>query len=206
MTRGLVVPLTLGQIATRARYLAGEVQGHELDEFVRSPAVECPALFYRLAYPNGGTDPTAPDPAARWSNPGSTFVNITADCIGGASWCGGWDRKQPMRFAHLYSGSINTDSMLLDARGERRCFEPVDRPAPGLFVVCASGSPGHKVGHIGTIVSVPAEWDAKLRECWEAIGVVDVASRGAGVRANKRTTARGWFGTGALFVHSIMKP
>jgi hypothetical protein len=213
MTRGLVVPLTLAQIATRARYLAGEVQGPELDAFVRGPAVECPAIYYRLngdddGLPpyNGGTDPMAPDPADRWSKPGSTFVNITADCMAGAAWCGGFDRKQPVRFAHLYGGSINTNSMILDAQDQRRCFEPVERPAPGLFVVCASGSPGHKVGHIGTIVDVPAEWDAGLRECWEAVGVVDIASRGAGVRANKRTTARGWFGTGALFVQGIMQP
>jgi hypothetical protein len=205
MTRGLVLPLTLQQTVNRALYLAGEVDRSALDEHVREPLPWCATGYYRLAYPNGGEDPSAPDPFARWSEPGKTFVNVTGDCVAGASWCGGWDRKQPVRFAHLYDGSINTNSMLMDARGPRICFRTFDYPQPGAMVVCASGTPGHKVGHVGTIVGYKlAEWDPTIRACWEAIEVVDIAGRAG--RANRRTTGIGWRGTGAMFVRSIMQP
>lgn len=65
-----------------------------------------------------------------------------------------------------------------------------------------SGSRGHRVGHLGGIIAVPAEWDATKLERWAAIEVVDVAARTG--RANSRTTAAGWFNTGALFVRSVM--
>lgn len=204
------MPLTPEQVVARALYLAGEVGADALDPYVRDPAPECPVIYYRLngdrdglpAY-NGGKDPTAPDPADRWSKPGSTFVNRTSDCMGGAAWCSGFDRLQEERFGHLYDGWINTNSMILDASGPRRCFVPLERPEPGCLVVCKSGSPGHKVGHVGVVVSVPAAWDPSSRACWEAISVVDVAARDG--RANRRTTGRGWFGTGALFVRSTMR-
>lgn len=188
--RGVVLALDADQRVQRARYLASD---------------ECVAGYYLLKEHNGGKDPTAPDPFDRWSKPGSTFVNRTADCIGGAAWCGGFDRYQPKRFAHIYDGWINTDSMLLDARGPSLCFTELGSPEPGCFVVCKSGSRGHKVGHIGTVVDVPAEWDPDERECWDALGVVDVASTGAGVRANTLRTGRGWFDTGAGFIVSKME-
>lgn len=192
MTRGKVLGLSLAQVATRARYLA-------------SP--ECVDGYYLLNDHNGGKDPTAADPFDRWSKPGSTFVNRTADCIGGAAWCGGFDRYQPVRFPY-YHGWINTDSMLLDVLGSRRCFEPLDRPTPGCFVVAPSGSPGHAIGHIGVVIDVPAEWDADVADCWRLVRVVDVASRGAGVRANKETTAIGWYTSRkqGAWVRSIMLP
>lgn len=199
--RGRVVPLTPAQVVARALYLAGELGADALDPYVRAPAPSCPVAAYRLEYPNGGVDPTAPHPFAAHGG------KLVADCIGGASWCGGWDRKQPVRFAHLYNGSINTNSMLLDAFGPRWCFETIIRPEPGCYVVCRSGSPGHRVGHIGVVVSVPAAWDPESRECWESVGVVDVAARRG--RANRRTTARGWFATrgqGGAFVRSRMQP
>jgi hypothetical protein len=208
--RGLVVPLTPEQVVKRALYLAGEVGADELDEYVRDPAPVCPTIYYRLngahdglGNYNGGKDPTAPDPADRWCKPGSTFVNVTSDCVGGAAWCSGFDRYQPVRFGHLYSGWINTNSMILDASQDKRCFVPLDRPEPGCLIVCKSGSPGHAVGHVGVVVDAPDEWDPSLRLCWESIGVVDVASRQG--RANRRTTGRGWYNTGALFLRSIMR-
>jgi len=191
VTRGLVLSMALEQVRDRALYLASD---------------RCVTGYYLLHEHNGGKDPTAPDPFDRWSKPGSSFVNITADCIGGAAWCGGFDRYQPKRFAHIYGGWINCDSMLLDARGPAKCFVELDRPEPGCFVVCASGSRGHKVGHIGTVVTVPAEWDKQIGECWAALGVVDVASTGAGNRANTLRTGRGWFDTNAAFVRSTMQP
>lgn len=205
--RGLVLPLTAKQRVQRALYLAELAEMSSLDPWAQrtgAPA-KCPDIFYLLKDHNGGKDPTAADPADRWSKDGSTFVNRTCDCIGGASWIGGWDRYEPIRFAHIYGGWINTDSMRMDAGGKEKCFVKLDAPELGCYVVCASGSPGHDVGHIGTVVGVPEGWNRKDRASWDALDVVDVASR-TPRRANMLTTGRGWFGADAWFTRSIMKP
>ncbi len=218
MTRGRVVSLTPEQVVTRALYLAGERTVHDLDDhvLVRTNTPEgCPTIYYRLTEHNGGTDPTAPDPASRWSEEDATGIShprITCDCMGGAAWCGGFDRYQPVRMRPSigYGGAFNTNSMILDITlsligNEVRSFESLRRPEPGSMIVCKSGSPGHTVGHVGTVVGYQlAEWDPTQRACWEAIEVVDVAGRKG--RANKRTTGIGWRGTGALFVRSLMTP
>lgn len=208
MTRGVVLPLTQQQRVQRMLYLAGLADVSTLDPHVRStPATptRCPDVYYLLKDHNGGKDPTAPDPADRWKKSGSDFENRTADCIGGASWCGGFDRYQPVRFAHIYSGWINTDSMRMDAGGAMKCFIRLAAPEPGCFVVFASGAGGHAVGHIGSVISVPARWNEKLRASWSELEVVDVASRSPRP-ANQLTTGLGWFGKDSWFVRSIMKP
>lgn len=189
--RGKVLGLSLDQVAARARYLASD---------------ECVAGYYLLKDYNGGKDPTAADPFDRWTKPGGKTVNRTADCIGGAAWCGGFDRYQPSRFAHIYSGWINTDSMIMDAKGPAKCFEVLGLPTPGCFVVAPSNSPGHTIGHIGVVIDVPAEWDPEVADCWKRLAVVDVASRGAGVRANRQTTGVGWHRSRrqGAFVRSLM--
>lgn len=197
--RGLVVPLTPEQVVTRALYLVGERTGADLDEHVRSAAATCPAATYKLKTYNGGKDPTAPDPFIRWVEGG--VRRVSADCIGAAAWCSGFDRFQPQRFG-FYAGWINTDSALMDARGPAECFVGLGRPEPGAMIVCRSGSRGHRVGHVGIVVSVPAEWDPADLGCWQALGVVDVAGRPG--RANMRTTGRGWFRAEAGFLRSIM--
>ncbi len=197
MTRGLVLGLSPEQVVARARHLGspGFVDG-----------------FYLLHEHNGGKDPTAPDPFDRWHKPGSEFTNITGDCIGGASWCGGWDRYQPERFAHLYDGWINTDSMIDDALGPARCFELLERPEPGAYVVAPTGAKGFEgCGHIGTITDVPAEWDHDTADCWHRLLIVDVAHRDPH-RANQPSTAAYWFNARhrpgavrhAIFARSIM--
>lgn len=189
-------------------YLAGLADVTTLDPHVRvTPATpkRCPEIYYLLKDHNGGKDPTAPDPADRWQKPDSQFVNRTADCIGGASWCGGFDRYQPVRFAHLYSGWINTDSMRMDADGPMKCFIRLSIPEPGCFVVFASGAGGHAVGHIGCVIATPPDFEAKERDSWKALEVVDVASRSPRP-ANQLTTGLGWFGKDSWFVRSIMKP
>lgn len=191
---------------------AMELDGHrdEARGYVVAYAdqIYCPAIYYLLTEHNGGKSPSSPDPADRWSNPGSTFINRTCDCSGGQSWAGGFDRFQPKRMHPSigYSGWFNTDSKIMDARGPQTCFMRLDRPEPGCIIVCKSGSPGHKIGHEGGVVSVPAEWDRRERECWQAIGVVDVAALGSGVRANTLRTGRGWYGTSAEFLRPIMQP
>lgn len=223
MTRGVVVQLTDQEIVNRALYLAGELTADHLDEHVQwwppstagyipPPAAHCEDIYYLLREHNGGKDPTARSPADHWSFPDHDFTNVTSDCVGGGAWCGGWDRYQPARFGHVpgYDGWINTDSALWDARGPRRCFVPADRPEPGSHVVCESGSLNHAIGHWGVVVKYGlAEWDPKVAECWHAIEVVNVAAyhgdKGQPARANRRTTGAGWFGTGAMFLRSIMK-
>lgn len=218
--RGRVIALTAAQRRDRMLYLAGEralsdIAGVDLTvppptgypvlslEVDKRP-IMCPAIYYRLNDYNGGKDPTARDCATRWRAPDSTTWNRTSDCIGGMSWAGGWDRYQPVRFQHIYGGWINTDSMRQDAAGPRRCFVRRDRPEPGCYVVFASGAGGHKVGHIGGVVDVPAEYAPSEREWWVALGVVDVAGREG--RANLRTTGLTWFRKDAWFIVPVMLP
>lgn len=227
-SRGLVVPLTPQQIVTRWRYLAGQVTIAALDDHVRTagaPSV-CPTIYYLLREHNGGKDPTAPDPADRWSTDaeleryardrasGRTaiappFENRTADCVACVAWGQGWDRYQPRRFAHIYDGWINTDSMREDAAGSAKCFRRVDRPEPGALVVYGSDPHHHThgvaVGHVGGIVGYRfAEWDPTIAECWAAIDVVDISSRGAGNRANLQRSGALWFAKDAWFLVSTM--
>jgi hypothetical protein len=208
MSRGLVLPLDARQRIKRALYLAQVSDSSILDKWITPPvSLKCPDIYYRLKDFNGGKDPRAPHPATVWYEKDVNGVNHerrTCDCIGGAAWIGGWDRYQPNRFSHLYGGWINTDSMLMDARGSKKCFVELPAPVPGCYVVCASGSPGHKVGHIGTVIDVPINWDASSRQSWESLKVVDVASRGSN-KVNGVTTGRGWYGTNAGFVVSVMK-
>ena len=201
-TRGTVIPLTPQQIVERAHFLASK---------------DCPDIYYRLEYPNGGSDPKTDDPAARWSNPGSAFVNRTADCIAGASWCGGWDRFQPERFAHIYEGHINCDSMRMDINGPGKCFERLERPIPGCMVVYGSVDYDHdghrdRVGHIGTVVGVPSKWNEHDIKSWTALIVVDIASRSP-ARANQMRDGIPWYGhdrygvpKDSYFVRSKMVP
>lgn len=213
----MVLALSAEERRNRMLYLAGEItldqvkdvaplsdvpSGYAAD--VRLGSQKCPAIYYLLKDHNGGKNPLAPDPADRWRKPGSTFVNITSDCIGGQAWCGGFDRFQEKRFAHIYGGWINTDSMRQDAGGPKKCFHRLERPEPGCFVVFASGSGGHKIGHIGGVVDVPAEYAPTEREWWDELGVVDVAARIG--RANKRTTGRTWYRTDAWFIVPTMQP
>lgn len=218
LTRGLVVPLTAAQRVKRALYLAGEATLSDLDQFVRKEGAPetCPVIYYRLEYPNGGVDPTAPDPAARWSKPGSKFVNITADCFAAAAWIGGFDRFQERRASHVWGGRLNCDSMLIDANEKGRCFVFIEHPEPGCMVAYESedydgDGDRDRVGHIGTVVSVPSIWDPTNRECWAQLGVVDIASRKG--RANCRTNGLTWFGRdrrgypkNSKFVRSVMRP
>lgn len=216
--RGAVVPLSDTQIVNRWLYLAGLRKIDDLDPYVRTDGAPqiCPALYYLLHDHNGGKDPTAPDPADRWSNPGSTFVNRTADCVAGALWGVGADRCQPQRAGHIpcYQGWLNTDSMRWEARQVGRCFRIVPRPEPGTIVVYGS-DPEHRthgvtIGHCGGITAYHlAEWSAEDPACWDAIEVVNIAAyreHGTPVQANRMTTGRLWHGKDALFLRSIMQP
>lgn len=195
--RGIVLGLSLEQTAARAKQLGDP-------SFV--------AGYYRMDHA-GGSDPTAPDPFARWQFPDKNGVMhgaITAECIAGAAWSGGWDRFQPVRFAHLYDGSINCNSMLLDANGPAKCFVIEPEPIEGCYVVAPTGVPGfEECGHILTMHTVPARrWDIDDITCWRGVLGTDIASRGSS-RANTTHDITWWFAArhhGAKFVRSIMQP
>lgn len=208
--RGLVLPITAQQRVQRALYLAKLADIDSLDMWVRKQGApqRCLDLYYLLKDHNGGKDPTAPHCADVWHETDAKGVKHerrTSDCIGAASWIGGWDRYQPIRFAHIYDGWINTDSMRKDASGPAKCFQRIDAPVSGCYVVAGSGSPGHKIGHIGTVVGNCVGFDRKQRASWERLEVVDVASRGARP-ANQLTTGLGWYGCDAWFIVPVMKP
>lgn len=194
MTRGLVLGLELADVASRAKALGDH-------SFIDG--------YYLLHEHNGGKDPTAADPFDRWTTPGHDFVNRTGDCIGGASWCGGFDRYQPTRFP-LYDGWINTDSMIDDATGKAVCFVQLAAPVPGCFLVAKTGAPGFEhCGHIATIHTVPdAAWDVDDLALWKLLAGTDVAMR-TPQRANQPCVAAWWFKArhaGAIFCRSIMTP
>lgn len=207
--RGLVVPLIGSERLIRMLYLAGKVGIDALDGFVRkdNAPMKCPDIFYLLKRYNGGKDPTAPDPADRWSTPGSSFVNRTCDCIGGMAWAGGWDRYQPDRFSHIYDGWINTDSMRMDAGNRAKCFKRISSPEEGCYVVYGS-DPQKKthrvpVGHIGGVVKLPSGLDLKDKNWWKELQVVDIASRSP-KPANRLTTGLGWHGKDPWFIVPTM--
>lgn len=214
-----MLPLTSAQVVTRWMYLGGLRKLVDLDEYVRkdgAPPV-CPPLYYLLHDHNGGKDPTAPDPADRWSTPGSTFVNRTADCVSAIAWGGGWDRYQPERAGHIpgYEGWLNTDSIRWEAANAQKCFKRVPLPEPGAIIVYGSDPGKHThgvpIGHCGGITAYHgSRWDPNVIACWNLIEVVNIASYrthdGTPAQANRLTTGASWFGRDAWFIKPIMQP
>lgn len=172
MTSGKLIPLSLDERAARLEWL----YRHEL-------AANRPALYSLKAGETGGRDPEAKLPFSLCDD-----GRLRADCTGVALWGQGIDRYQPRRFAPLYGGWINTDSMLIDAIGawavtgagntepRQAVFrEIVGPPRPGhLIVYSALYDRGFKlagsIGHVMTVVAV----DPSLME-WP--GLVAAAER-----------------------------
>lgn len=209
LKRGVVLGLMGSQRLARMLYLGGKAGIDLLDDKVRKDGapMKCPDIYYLLKNFNGGKDPTAPDPADHWVKPGYDFVNRTCDCIGGMAWAGGWDRYQPVRFSHIYKGWINTDSMCMDAAGPAKCFKRIPQPEEGCYVVYRSDPEGktHRIpiGHIGGVVKVPEKFDAKSKDSWKELQVVDVASRGKNP-ANTIHNGWPWYGKDAWFIVPVM--
>lgn len=101
----------------------------------------------------GGRDPRPSSPFTKRNG------HAGSDCVGFTSWCLGHDRFQPESFPY-YDGWINTDSLMMDARGEQSWYAEVKRPEPGDVVVFPSVYKDGKrlrMGHIGLVVEVPAD-------------------------------------------------
>jgi hypothetical protein len=99
------------------------------------------------------------------------------DCSGFIAWAFKYERHRP-GFNHgswsSVSDDVSTDSMCEDGEHRHELFTAVDRPMVG-DLLCYPGIRGPdgkrlRIGHVGLIVGVPAEWDPKL----EQFGLVDV--------------------------------
>lgn len=217
--RGLVIKLTAIDTLLRCRRMDNH---HGVAWF--DPALPvAPEGYYRLSYPNGGTDPTATDHFAHWkrgakkangeydtvwvSPTDPTFHFVTGDCVSKVAWAKGFDRLQPVRGKHLQGGAINCDFMVADANGPAKCFVRHDKPYPGLIVTYKSladqdhdgerdgaGHTGIVIGWDGALGATPVEWDPKEKDCWIRLMVSDCASRTPHL-ADQQATARAWFGS-----------
>jgi len=112
----------------------------------------------------GGRDPSNPNPFTYKDG-----VGWGSDCVWFVDWCRGLDRYQPGVFSQ-YDGWINTDSILLEARGKSEFFEIVDQPRPGDAIVTPSlfNAKGQRtvIGHIGLIVGVDIDTSSWTSHLW----------------------------------------
>ncbi len=99
----------------------------------------------------GGRDPKAKTPHTKRNE------LVGSDCVGFTCWALQHDRYQPETF-EIYDGWLNTDSIMMDARGPQDWYAEVSRPEPGDVVVFPSiHRDGKRVrmGHIGLVVEAP---------------------------------------------------
>lgn len=171
---------------------------------------------------NGGADPNATSP---WTitPDGKGVIHKSCDCIGCALWARGLDRYQPTRFAHLYGGYINTDSLLMDALGvravtgvgsdepARKLFSPASSLRRGTWVVFPSRYVnGRRVattwGHIMTIVNVvggDGPLPTKLLDVVDKIAVVHCHGGNRTPMAIARESLRDAIGSAVNRAHLI---
>lgn len=100
---------------------------------------------------NGGRNPTAPDCSSSWERRGKLV--FTADCVGFAAWCTGFDRYQPG--FPLQGGWINTTAMVKAAEEGLGWFDelsPWERAEAGCLVVYPRRLPFRRWGHVGVYV------------------------------------------------------
>lgn len=87
---------------------------------------------------------------------------LGSDCVGWVLWCLGIDRYQPKLFTY-YDGWMNTDSIIDDAKSGvgGKLWKLLKRPEVGSLIIFPSLRSGGKMtrmGHVGLVVEVPAEW------------------------------------------------
>lgn len=162
-SRGRIYGLTPSDTVARARQHVGDK-----------------ACKYQLG--DGGTTPESMVP---WDSDGGL------DCSGFVAWCLGYDRYQ--QIGDKPKGYwLNTDVI---RAGGRNDFVEVDRPAPGVLLVYGRHPFGKKpyIGHVGMIVSVPAEWDSDEVPCWHALQVAHCHGPNGRRPGIEITGAYGWY-------------
>lgn len=163
MTRGLRIPVTPTEAASRAKTCLGlrlPPPGNRV-----GPRT---AITYKLGA--GGKEPGRSHPAD-WGGPTGRWL---CDCSGFTAWCLGFDRYQPDEFPTEW---INTDSMLADAERGGSWFAFDDKPSIGGLVVYGATYKGGRrirVGHVALVVTVPAEFDPL--EVWLRTRVIHCSS------------------------------
>ena len=165
MTRGIILAgITGAKAVERLRSLIGA----PLPVPPGAPPDALPSLLRYNILPghNGGTDPTAPHPG----QPSYGRRVWTADCIGAVCWGFGTDRKQTARFG-TYGGSMNTDSVIIDATGPQDLWVAVpwkdarvgDAVVYGGTIDPVTGK--RHPGHIGLVSAVDATGPTKVIHC-----------------------------------------
>lgn len=141
---------------------------------------------------------------------------LGSDCIGFVLWCLGIDRYQPKLFTH-YDGWMNTDSIMQDAKTGigGGLWKLLDRPERGCLVIFPSIHKNGKMtrmGHVGIVVEVPAEWPSDLaswnskarRELLKLVKVIDcnasMSRRLLGKAIGQTTAAALWDKPDAVWV------
>ncbi len=148
---------------------------------------------------------------------------LGSDCVGFVLWCLGIDRYQPELFG-FYDGWMNTDSIIMDAkysdtyvqRKKPRLWKLLNRPEVGSLVIFPSlrNSAGKmtRMGHVGIVVEVPAEWPEDLaswspkerRELLKLVKVIDcnasLSRKLSGKAIGQLTAATSWDKPDAVWV------
>jgi hypothetical protein len=165
-----------------------------LDEEARLAHDEDRCLYRLDPGKNGGRDPHALDPASQWTDGDDVFRSL--DCSGYYFYVTGADRFQPETFPH-YGGYMNTDSVLLDARGwagtrtqdyrerqkrAKQAWWRVVAPRAGCGVVYGSvdrNGDEPRVGHIGKVMYVDTSIPVTEPLFWEQMRVAHCSSGNA---------------------------
>ena len=189
--RGSIIPISAKQAVTRALLAT------------LSPA------RYKLGA--GGKDPSLPYPMS------SLDGVFGSDCVGFVAWALGFDRFQEKEFS-TFGGWINTDSILLDAAGNREFFEFTDKPRAGDLVVFPSLLKDGKrirIGHVALVTETKTNTAAWTDNLWrreksdrasylEKIIVIDCSAnilrKLAGYAIQQTTAAASWNKPDARFV------
>ncbi len=199
----MIIPLTPKQVLIRARAV-----------------VKKEYCNYRLRWPNGGSDPSAPRPCVK-AKPDDLYYGM--DCMGFVAWCSGFPRKPMAGQIPLFTdtpsvrgGWINTDSMYEEAEGFERYpggewFDIQFTPEEGDIVVYHSRSArflnNPKVGHTGIVSYVPPVFSAWYDNWFKDIKVIHCSlgnnrKFGPG-KAVQETSGLPWKNKNSLFLRFI---
>lgn len=162
-----------------------------IDAIKRAHSMRPAVLGRKIRYKRGagGRNPKLPTPETIRDGV------LGCDCVGFALWCHGIDRFN--KLFPVYGGWMNTDSLreeaLSDKPGEVDWVTRISVPEPGCLVVygAAGKAPFRRIGHVGLVYRVPAEWDAKVRDCWKDLGVIDCRSSTPAIEARDGLA---WYG------------
>lgn len=145
----------------------------------------------------GGRDPES-------AHPGDATGGC--DCSGFVCWALGFDRKQPGFAGYSW---VSTDSLVaISRRPDNGWFEEIPRPEVGCLVVYPGQHRAGKrvrIGHVGLVSGVPAEWSAGLPNQHKALRVIHCSmgnQRRTG-KAVQETDGGAWVGKGSVFLRYL---